>query len=159
MKHRHITALLLATVLISSLGFKCSKQQTAAVGQDVIDGLKAAESQVLASLPQIKTKYLRLEGWAVEIKAAFVAADTAKARDLIAAFLPTFDDIAARLGANRGWLALVDIGIHFALNHLPSAAASTSAAHEADSSESLDVIERYRARPVWGCQYRPEKCK
>jgi hypothetical protein len=157
-----IALLLSVCTLPVTVGFKgCSKQQTEATIQDALDALNSAEANVLAALPNLANDYHQLQSWAIDIKSALDAADSLKAKSLITSFLPLFDKVAGQLGANKKWLALVDISIHVVLNHLPSDAANAPAgkSRSAASSDDDSIITEYRNRVVWGCQYRPEKCK
>lgn len=129
----------------------CTKAQTSATMQDVIDTLAAERGRILTDFPDFTTKYDKLQSLAVSIKSAIDSADNLNAKNLIKAFLPLFDALVGKLGVNKKILDVVDIVIHIVLNHLP--------AQQGIVASDDSILIQYKDREVWGCNTKPKLCK
>lgn len=185
---RILTALLLTAALCYvSLGWACNKQQppcanppcaqppavtkeqAIAYAKDIADGLRSAQP-IIARLNPAAGKALALGlPIADDVIAAVEKGDVTKIASLLNTLIPIVDRTVAQFTNNvtaLGFLALADIGIHFLINHaaeiFPGQLGPSRAAKKgAPPPPPIDVpgnIQNYAAKPVWGCQYHPEKC-
>ena len=145
---RIILSFVLTVALLFSFGFKgCTKAQKNAACNDISDGFRLESTQFPKDkvLAELKTD-------SVTICDIFASGGSVPVA-LVKAFLTRFDAFVQAHGQSEA-LGLIDIGIHVILNHLP-----TSVAAQSESIQDTDaIIQEYRNRPIWGCQFRPDKC-
>jgi hypothetical protein len=136
---KRLTSIVLVAVLAyATLGLTCNK---AMLCDDVVSGFQMAATQ----FPNDPI-FLELSRDGHAICDAVRNGKKDIVPGLLRAFVPRFDGFVAKHGQNRG-LALVDIGLHILLNHFPSTIRANS------------EIGDYARKPVWGCNFYPEKCK
>lgn len=133
--NRLITLALTAVLVYGTSGFAC-KVNKAAFCDDVVSGLQMAATQ-FPNDPLFAE--LSRDGHAICDAVRNGKKDIVPG--LLKAFIPRFDDFVNKHGQSQG-LALVDIGLHILLNHFP-----------------VGGMESVAVRPVWGCNFYPEKCR
>jgi len=164
LKRLFIPLLLTATLCFVSLGFACSKSekdQNVAFAKDVVNSLTDARPLIVQLRPQIAVRYDQAINSARRLVTAIENSNQTEAIGLLADLIPIVSDVAAQFTDNTkvlAILALANIGLHFLVNHIHTAAGVATARSAADSA-AREVIFEFDAQPVWGCDYKPEKCK
>jgi hypothetical protein len=163
LKRLFIPLLLTATLCFVSLGFACSKSekdQNVAFARDVVNSLNDARPLIVQLRPQIAARYDQAINSAGRLVTAIENSNQTEAIGLLTDLIPVVSDVAAQFTNNTKVLtvlALANIGLHFLVNHIHTAEGAATARRSA--SASRDVVFEFDAQPVWGCDYKPEKCK
>lgn len=166
---RKVTTLALILVLaFGALAAKCDKSehdQNIAWAKDINVALHRAQPFVIDLKPSLASAYAKVLPAGDKLITALEANDIANAIELLRVIVPIFTETAAAFTDNKqvlAVLALGDIGLHVLLNRLTPDEATAAAKKTGVASESIrrvDVLREYRDQQVWGCNYRPEKCK
>jgi hypothetical protein len=145
-----------ACLLVTTMAFSCSKSQLTASAEDVLSALTQAQPYINQLLPQKAAIFATLIGDAGRLVVAVKASDKTTALQLIADISPVFSDIATSLHGNATVLtilALADIGLHYLANHIPASALASA------GPTRMANLSTFKAQRMWGCDYRPDKCK
>lgn len=158
---------LIAALTFMSVGFTgggCTKEQKQnfdSYAKDVADALVQSQplvDQLLTAKGRkdLADKYDKIVPSGAKLVAAIAASNKTDALAIASDIFPVVEEVVGALSGNttvQVGLALANIGLHFLLNHLPASATASLGPAKAKQ------IATFRRAPVWGCKYRPDKCK
>lgn len=166
-----LTALLLCALLVfTTAGFdacdeKPSKEKFLAYAKDINHAFITFGPIIAQDRPALKAKWDIGTGITERVIAAVEASDKTEVVALIADLIPLVNEVAAEFTNNRTALIILagaDIGLHFFVNHYSrdevAKASSKKGSSRVATSDPM-VIEEFRQRRAWGCDYKPERCK
>lgn len=155
-----VTYLALCLTLSFTAGFKaCSqsdKEKSIAWAKDIRGALVSARPLIVKLKPELAGTIDKIITASGDLIPALETSNSTDALRILTDLIPVFESIAAQFTDNvqvLTALALVDIGLHFLVNHIPA----TTAARAPSATQS--AIVKYKNTQVWGCAYRPDKCE
>lgn len=157
-------AVYLALCLLTGVcaGFKActpsDKKEAITWSKDIRGSLISARPLIIKLKPELAGPLDKIINTSGELITAIEASNNVEALRLIAELTPIFESIAAEFTNDvkiLTILAIVDIGLHFLVNHLPDA----TIANAPPGSAPVKTVLEFRDKQVWGCAYRPDKCK